>query len=67
VGNAPFGIAFDGTNMWVTNNGSENVTELSKTGATLGTFATLGGPQGIAFDGTHLWITDGQQGTVIEL
>ena len=32
-------IAFDGTNMWVTNQNSSNVTKLSPSGTILGTFA----------------------------
>ena len=28
AGQAPLGIAFDGAHMWVTNNGSNNVTQL---------------------------------------
>ncbi len=39
VGNSgPCGIAFDGTNMWVTNSNDNTVTELSPTGKTLSTF-----------------------------
>src|SRR5579862_8691887 len=34
VGMAPAAIAFDGTNMWVANQGSNDVTELSPSGAT---------------------------------
>ena len=34
----PQGIAFDGTNMWVTNMGNDNATKLSPAGATLGTY-----------------------------
>jgi len=28
VGSYPIGIAFDGANIWVANNGSDNVTKL---------------------------------------
>jgi hypothetical protein len=51
-------IALDGTNMWVTNLGSDNVTKLSPSGATLGTFAVGNSPEGIAFDGAHMWVTN---------
>ena len=49
-------IAFDGTNMWVTNRGDDTVTKLSPAGAMLGTFAVGSDPVGIAFDGTHMWV-----------
>jgi DNA-binding beta-propeller fold protein YncE len=53
----PAWIAFDGTNMWVTNFDGGTVTELSPTGATLGTYAFGTDPVGIAFDGTNMWVT----------
>ena len=46
VGSDPLAIAFDGTNMWVTNDGGNDVTELSPTGATLGTFPVGTGRRG---------------------
>jgi hypothetical protein len=52
VGSGPDAIASDGTNMWVTNSGSNSVTELSPTGAVLGTFPVGTGPAGVASDGT---------------
>jgi DNA-binding beta-propeller fold protein YncE len=67
VGKFPWGIAFDGTNMWVTNYGDNTVTELSPTGATLGTFPVGNAPRGIAFDGTHMWVANMGDGTVTEL
>jgi hypothetical protein len=56
VGSFPYLLAFDGTNMWVTDSGSDAVTKLSPTGATLGTFAVGNQPTGIAFDGTDMWV-----------
>ena len=65
VGSSSLGLAFDGTNMWVT--GSGGVTELSPSGATLGTFAVGTPPAGIAFDGAHMWVTNAGDNTVTEL
>jgi subtilase family serine protease len=62
-----YGIAFDGTNMWVTNFTSGTVTKLSATGATLGTFTVGGSPYGIAFDGTNMWVTNANSNTVSKL
>ncbi len=67
VGNGPSGVAFDGTNMWVANSGSDTVTELSPAGATLGTFSVGGNPDAIAFDGTNMWVANSGSDTVTEL
>ena len=67
VGSSAEDIAFDGTNMWVTNYGGNTVTELSPTGATLGTSPWATSPVGIAFDGTNMWVTNGSGNSVTEL
>ena len=60
VGTGPRDIAFDGANIWVANNGSNNVTELqASTGLVLGTFSVGAAPRGIAFDGVNIWVTNG--------
>jgi len=60
VGNAPSGVAFDGTNIWVTNFNSDNVTRINAaTGTAVGTPIAVGdGPYGVAFDGTNIWVTN---------
>jgi len=65
VGWNPTGIAFDGTNMWVTN--VNGVSELSPAGTPIGTFADGSGPSGIALDGVHMWIANQSSGTVTEM
>ena len=58
VGTSPSAVAFDGTNIWVANTGSGNVTELSaSTGAVVGTYFIGSAPYGVAFDGTNIWVT----------
>jgi len=57
TGTMPFGIAFDGSNMWTVNremfsNGG-SVTRITPTGE-MTTFPG-GGGTGIAFDGTNMW------------
>ncbi len=47
AGSSPTAIAFDGTNMWVTNYWDLTVTELSPSGAQIGTFAVPWAPHGI--------------------
>jgi hypothetical protein len=50
VGDNPYGIAFDGTNMWVSNNGDNTVTKLrANDGANLGTFSVGMAPMGSGF------------------
>ena len=71
AGYGPYGILFDGTNIWVTDAGSNSVTKLlASTGAIVGTYPAGPGPAGIAFDGTNIWVTNygGNTGnTVTEL
>jgi len=58
----PFGVAFDGTSIWVTSASSTNVAKIRVSdGAILGTFAVRqggsdSGLRGIAFDGANLWV-----------
>jgi len=67
TGNGPIAAAFDGTNMWVANFGSSNVTELSPTGSTLGTFSVGSNPEAIAFDEVNMWVANNGGNTVTEL
>jgi hypothetical protein len=60
-------LRFDGTNIWVTNYGSNSVTELSLSGAVLGTHAMGTNPFGIAFDGAHMWVANHGSNSVTEL
>jgi YVTN family beta-propeller protein len=68
VGNTPFGVAFDGSNIWVTNGGSNSVTKLlASTGALVGNYPVGAGPFEAAFDGTNIWVTNFSGNTVTEL
>src|SRR6202140_3674336 len=68
VGQNPYGIAFDGANMWVTNNGDSTVTKLrASDGANLGTFNVGGAPMGVAFDGANVWVVNSFDNTVTKL
>src|SRR6185369_16632086 len=57
-GTSPFGVAFDGANIWVTNFDSNNVTKLSTSGFPLGSYPTGSNPWGVAFDGTNIWVAN---------
>jgi DNA-binding beta-propeller fold protein YncE len=60
VGGQPFGLAFDGANMWVGNAvGSAIVTKLrASDGTVLGTFPVNSVGYGVAFDGTYIWTSN---------
>jgi len=68
VGTNPVAVAFDGANVWVVNNGSENVTKIRVgDGAVLGTFAVGGLPTAIAFDGANMWVANSGSNNVTKL
>jgi YVTN family beta-propeller protein len=68
VGANPDGVAFDGSNLWVANNGNNNVTKLqASTGKVLGTFAVGPNPLGLAFDGANIWVANQGSNTVSRL
>ena len=67
VGDAPQGVAFDGTNIWVANVSSDNVTKLrASDGANLGTFP-VARPFGVAFDGANIWVANGNSNNVTRI
>jgi hypothetical protein len=58
VGNAPEGIAYDGSNLWTANT-SGSVSRVSISGGTTTTFTTgFVNVRGMLFDGTSIWVTD---------
>ena len=58
VGSIPEGIAFDGTNLWVSNNNANTVSKINPTTASVLATVTVGqNPSGVAFDGTDVWVT----------
>ena len=61
-------VAFDGANIWVTNEGDNTVTKLrGADGANLGTFPVGHYPRGVAFDGANIWVTSYFDGSVSKL
>ncbi len=56
----PYGVAFDGTDIWVTNKISENVSRIDPTTGVGVNIALVvdGGPTALAFDGTSMWIAN---------
>ena len=69
VGSGPYNIAIDSlNNVWVANDLSNTVTELSPSGAILGTYTVGIGPRAIAIDPSgNIWVANQGGVTVTEL
>jgi DNA-binding beta-propeller fold protein YncE len=66
VGRDPFGVTFDGVNIWVANE-SGSVTKLRACdGCLVWTYAVWGYPSGVTFDGANIWAANAG-GTVTKL
>lgn len=60
VGTSPFNLAFDGANIWVTNEGSGTISELrANDGGQVRTVPVGTNPKGIAYDGANIWVANG--------
>ncbi|MGC8493956.1 MAG: hypothetical protein ACP5SH_19715 [Syntrophobacteraceae bacterium] len=67
IGIAPYGVAYDGTNIWVANYSRDTVTKLrAGDGSLVGTYK-VPGPWGMAFDGENIWVASYSGGTVTKL
>jgi YVTN family beta-propeller protein len=52
----PYELAFDGTNIWITNEGNGTVMKMVASTATVVATYTVGSvPWGIVFDGANIW------------
>ena len=69
VGSYPDAIAIDGSgNVWIANYGSDNVTELSSTGAFMGTYSVGSAPDAIVIDNYgNIWVANEGSASVTEL
>jgi hypothetical protein len=52
----PFGVVFDGSNVWVTDINANTLLKLSSTGAILQTVTVYTRPTVPVFDGTNIWV-----------
>ena len=58
IGTSPYGVAFDGASIWVTNTISNKVSKLrASDGVSLGIFTGGASPRGLAFDGENIWVS----------
>jgi YVTN family beta-propeller protein len=61
-------MAFDGTNIWVANYGTNTVSKLKPNDGTVaGTFPVGGNPIGVAFDGANIWVANAGGNMVTKL
>src|SRR5271168_4109331 len=68
VGQQPYGVAFDGANIWTANSGDGTVTKLRAVdGSVQGTFTVGDTPYGVAFDGANIWVSNYSDNTVTKL
>src|SRR5215471_13671688 len=68
VGTPPWSVLAQGDNIWVTTNGSDNVTKLrASDGVILGTFPADGISFYSAFDGANIWVSHWPANTVSKL
>jgi YVTN family beta-propeller protein len=68
VGSQPYGVCFDGANIWTANFGDNTVTKVNaNTGEVLGTFKVGAQPYGVTFDGSNIWASNQADGTVTKL
>ena len=62
------GLAWDGTNLLLSERGTDTIYELTTAGAIISSFAAPGtAPAGLTFDGTNLWHVDKSTNTIYEL
>ena len=62
-----YGLAFDGPDIWVANDGANCVTKMLLDGTVVGTYVVGTDPTSVAFDGTHIWVTNSVSSTVTKL
>src|SRR6202521_2989446 len=68
AGNQPYGLCFDGANIWSANYGDDTITKIqANDGTILGTFKVGSHPFGILFDGANVWVSNSGFNTVTKL
>ena len=59
VGGTPFGVAADGTSIWVTNRTSDTVSRIDPATNSVAATITVGDrPWDVASDGTNIWVAN---------
>ena len=64
----PSAVSSDGTDVWVTNNTDDTVSEFdARTSSLLQTIAVGNDPNAVSSDGTHVWVLNAGDGTITVL
>ncbi|MBN1560703.1 T9SS type A sorting domain-containing protein [candidate division KSB1 bacterium] len=67
-GSSPWGLTYDGTNLWNADDNRDRAYKLSTSGTTISSFATpSSSPAGMAWDGANLWLADDNTGKIYKL
>lgn len=61
---SPFGVLYDGTNIWVTDASAGKLFKLDSSGAVIQTVDTGSSPGFPVFDGTNIWVPNTNSNTV---
>lgn len=68
VGGSPYGIAFDGSNIWVSNAGTDRVAKIrASDGTILTTYQVGSNPRLVEFDGSNIWVANFGSSTVSKI
>ena len=68
VGSGPRGVAYDGTNIYIANYTSNNVSVVDPATNTVTTTIGVGNqPYGVAYDGTNIWVTNESSNSLSKL
>src|ERR1700722_2860526 len=67
TGSNPYGVAFDGSNIWVADNSGSVTKFQASTGTVIGTYPVGSGAYGVVFDGTNIWVASSFSNTVTKL
>lgn len=64
TGDHPYGVAYDGTSVWVGNRYDDTVSRIDPLSGTKTNFAAGDDPRGIAYDGSNIWVANYGSNTV---
>jgi len=67
-GGGPWGMAWDGANLWIVDHDTDRVYEVTTTGTVLSSFVTPDNTsRGLTWDGTNLWLSDNTTDLIYEI
>ena len=67
IGNGPRGVAFDGSNIWISNSLGNTVSRVDPTTNEVVVVPVATTPRGIGFDGSSIWVTHSGSNNVLKI